>query len=90
MLIQFYENNSGGYRRLTENNWEALAKNGWDIRNFNSRPSKSGPYASKEFNSVKDAIDEWESLTDLNSKDPGCSCCGDCYEFYSINDPSEE
>lgn len=38
--------------------------------------------ASKDFDSVGDAIREWEKVTGLEASDEGCNCCGAPHTFY--------
>lgn len=40
-------------------------------------------YASKDFPSMKDAIQEWEDITGLEATDDGCNCCGPPHCFSS-------
>lgn len=39
--------------------------------------------AYKEFDSLKDAILEWEAVTGMDASDEGCNCCGAPHNFSS-------
>jgi len=54
------------------------------------KPDKNGEYrwlgalatdASKEFNSIKEALEEFERITDQRVSDEGCNCCGAPHSF---------
>ena len=37
--------------------------------------------ASKEFDSMREAVDEWEGITGERAADEGCGCCGQPHYF---------
>lgn len=42
-------------------------------------------YAFKHFNSLEEAIDEFEEITGQDTDKEGCSCCGEPHNFYVKN-----
>lgn len=80
MKVTYSSNNSGGSWWLNDEQWRALEKAGWKL----SRPSLGAiaTDAEKEFNSIREAIDEFESITGENSYEEGCECCGPPHSFY--------
>jgi hypothetical protein len=42
--------------------------------------------AYKDFDSLKDAITEWERVTELDASDEGCGCCGPPHSFVTRGD----
>lgn len=46
------------------------------------------PYAlSPEVKSVRSAIKQWEDLTEQESDEEGCNCCGNPYNFSEEKEP---
>lgn len=97
MRIVYWSNNSGGRWWLSDDDWHALEAAGWTVNWAKDDPYKikwgsvnaSGRYmgalatsASVDRPSRREAIAEWERITGQNSRDPGCSCCGQPHEFY--------
>lgn len=41
--------------------------------------------ASKRFENIHDAIDEWERVTHQSARSMGCSCCGTPHSFTATN-----
>ena len=77
MIVKYSENNSGGGRWLTDKEVQSLKDNGWNVeqRHFNL------VNAEKEFSSIKEALEEFESITDQCVTDEGCNCCGAPHRF---------
>jgi hypothetical protein len=95
MIVEYSSNNSGGGWWLTDEDWQKLEDAGWEVDWVSSR--KDGFFkadsegrwlgalakeAKKEFNSVEEAISEWESITGQDADDAGCECCGQPHNFY--------
>lgn len=102
MTIEYRSNNSGGRWWLTDGNWRALEAAGWSVewsankRDGFSQPDADGRWlgalattTSKDFDSVADALREFESLTGADVSDDGCNCCGPPHSF-SWTDESGE
>lgn len=95
MKIKYSTNNSGGSWWLKDEDWLALEKAGWAVAwgGYNKEASSFeeakdnrwlgsvAQSASKEFNSFKEAIEEWEKITGQDASDEGCNCCGAPHSF---------
>lgn len=99
MKIEYSHNNSGGSWWLTDDDWNNLAAEGWDVEWYADRGSFFGSGerflgalasgASKDFPSLKEGIAEWERITGQTADAEGCSCCGQPHYFYEVdNDES--
>ena len=75
MIVTYMENNSGGNWWLDEKHYTKLADAGWHV-NGNKQ-------ASKSFDSIREAISDWEETTGLDSNERGCDCCGEPHYFYA-------
>jgi hypothetical protein len=89
---EFDENNSGGSWWLGKKEYDNLLANGWeyeaseyDLEHGYDKKGMFGddevPYGwrhslTKSFNSMREAIEDWEKLTGQDFFDPGCACCG--------------
>jgi hypothetical protein len=91
-LVEYDSNNSGGYWWLNDEDWNNLEKCGWQVRwrkdmkdMFKSPDGRFvgalATEARKEFDSVTEAVKEWEAVTGKSSTDEGCNCCGPPHEF---------
>lgn len=89
MKIEYYSNNSGGRDWLDEGQWGALRKAGWHISGFNLNDTRM-KYASKEFGSLREGIDEWEKVTKESASALGCSCCGPPHQFTAYYENGDE
>jgi len=99
ILVEYSSNNSGGGWWLSDEDWTALYDAGWELRNpkdyedwsLDPRSIKDDErwlgaitsYARKEFSSMREAVEEWESITGQSASDLGCSCCGQPHYFSS-------
>jgi hypothetical protein len=94
MKIEYSSNNSGGDWWLKDKEWKALEDAGWDVdwvkdNEFHKNClDETGRWlgvlatsASKDFESVKDAVLEFERVTDQCVSDEGCNCCGPPHSF---------
>lgn len=82
MLIKYISNNSGGSFWLEDKDWKALEKAGWEVEWEKERfLGTLAMSAKKEFNTLKEAIEEFENITGQDATDEGCSCCGPPHEF---------
>lgn len=76
--VEYYANNSGGSDWLTPGEWHNLRSAGWELQSFdgpipdNADLKKHRPkYARRYGLSMRDAIDEFERLTNQDAEDPG-------------------
>jgi hypothetical protein len=89
MKFNYSSNNSGGDWWLTDQNWFDLEKAGWavdwnkDKKDNFFKSSQDGRWlgslaqnASKEFETLKEAVEEFEKVAGQDMSDIGCSCCG--------------
>jgi hypothetical protein len=96
MKVTYSSCNSGGHWWLKDADWKKLQKAGWKVMWVKKDPlykkwgtiSKDGrflgalaKYASKNFKTLKEAIEEWESVVGLDASDEGCNCCGPPHSF---------
>lgn len=95
MKIEYSSNNSGGGWWLKDEDWRALEAAGWTVDWYAKRegmvlggPDKEGRWlgglaagASKDFPSMRDAILEFERITNQTASDEGCNCCGPPHSF---------
>lgn len=80
--VTYSENNSGGFFRLSKDDYEALEKAGWNVRWRDENFLGSDAYeAEREGLSLSEAIEEWEKITGQSSNELGCSCCGTPHSF---------
>lgn len=96
MKIEYRSNNSGGSWWLSDEDWKALEAAGWDVQWVRDKKdsifdstAKDGRWlgalatsASKDFESIDDAIQEFERITGQDASDEGCGCCGPPHNFY--------
>lgn len=98
MLVEYHSNNSGGHWWLKESDWLALEKSGWNVQwgtlevkcsSLEEAKEKGAiwlgtyaKYATKEFNSIKEAKKDFSDATGLNVNAKGCPCCGRPHNFY--------
>jgi hypothetical protein len=96
MIIKYSSNNSGGGWWLHDEDWKKLEDAGWNVDwvnkdSFLSQKVKGkdeyrwlgalAKEAEKEFDSVKDAILEFETITGKSTMEEGCNCCGPPHTF---------
>lgn len=94
MKVNYSSNNSGGSWWLTDENWKALEAAGWDVKwraNETSQFAKAdsdgrwlgalATEASKDFETMREAVEEWQNITGQNAADEGCNCCGEPHYF---------
>lgn len=91
--VEYSSNNSGGGWWLDDAQWYALEAAGWDVRWVKDHPEDYfssttdrflgalATSASKSDVSLRDAIEEWESVTGERASALGCSCCGTPHDF---------
>lgn len=93
---EFHESNSGGYHRLSEKNYRDLHAAGWSARMYCFDADQdetdidqmlfdglSRPYMSKEFPTIRAAVEEWEKITGQDFFEQGCTCCGPPFRLRS-------
>ena len=95
ILVEYSSNNSGGGWWLTDEDWLALEAAGWSVQWMKdskgqfTKPDADGRWlgalateASKEFSSMREAVEEWERTTGQSASDLGCfTCCGQPHNF---------
>lgn len=86
MKIEYSENNSGGYFRLTEASYKAIEAAGWVV-DWKIDPMLKGlgrmAYtATREAFSLDVAKAEFHAITGFDPDDEGCPCCGQPHNFY--------
>ena len=92
--VEYSSNNSGGNWWLTDEDWRALEAAGWEVQWYKDQYNKWFPTgkdgrwlgalasSAKKFNTtLRQAIEDWESITGANSTALGCSCCGTPHAF---------
>ena len=77
MRIEFHENNSGGYLRLKESQYDALRSAGWVVQGLYA----TSPHVASE----AVAVAMWEAATNEYSTEKGCRCCGKPFDFTSLS-----
>ena len=78
--LEYSSNNSGGSFWLSIDDWKVLEDNGWDI-DESKMFGEDFYMASKEFDTPKEGIEEFERLTLQDAGATGCTCCGPPHEF---------
>ena len=78
----FHQYDKNGFPKLKNKTGEFVSKKKDEYRYLGAL-AKS---AYKKFNSIKEAIEEFEKVTDQTASDEGCNCCGAPHEF-SWQDP---
>ena len=86
MKIKYESTNSGGKWWLSDDDWKKLEAAGWAVEWEKERGLKRGlrtlaKRASKDFETVGDAIREFEKVTGQDASDEGCNCCGAPHSF---------
>ncbi|ERB55312.1 hypothetical protein N806_29720 [Rhodococcus sp. P27] len=88
--IEYNSNNSGGSWWLTDEDWYALERAGWDVQWFKNNDY----YSSERFlgglassarlyeATMEEAIESFESITGENVSAQGCECCGSPHSFW--------
>lgn len=92
--LSYSSNNSGGSWWLSDEDWFAMEKAGWNVewrKNDTSpwsRADKDGRWlgalatrATLETDDPEGAVEEWERITGQNASDQGCNCCGEPHYF---------
>lgn len=95
MYVEYDSNNSGGSFWLSDEDWFALEKAGWEVNWIKNDSYHKGEErflgalatsAKREGLSLGDAIAEWERVTGQSSNSLGCSCCGVPHSFSFYDD----
>ncbi len=74
--IQMSQNNAKGQWWLDYSHWVALKNAGWEV----DQPR----YATKQFETMDQAKEEFELLTGFDRNDIRCNCCGYTFNFYEL------
>ena len=83
MIVEYSSNNSGGSFWLDEKDWKALERAGW------VRDTDHIYRATREGLTLREAIEEFESVTGQYSNALGCNCCGPPHNFTFEGDNGE-
>lgn len=87
MKVEYSSNNSGGNWWLSDEDWIALEKAGWNVEWRKNRfLGALATEASRTGLNLMEAVSEWESVTNLNSLSAGCPCCGPPHNFTLYDD----
>lgn len=98
MYVEYSSNNSGGSWWLNDQDWLALEEAGWEVlwsRNneFHGNAERwLGALATSAIRRglpLREAVDEWERITNCSSTDAGCPCCGKPHYFTEYTDEGE-
>lgn len=82
MKIEYLSNNSGGSWWLSDDDWKKLEAAGWTVEwEEEVWLGALARRASKDFETVGDAIREFEKVTGQEASDEGCNCCGAPHSF---------
>jgi hypothetical protein len=82
MIIEYSSNNSGGYWRLSDEDWQNLEKAGWKVNWRGRWLGALATSATRKGLTKDEAIAEFEQVTGQDAYDCGCSCCGIPHNFY--------
>lgn len=89
--VEYSSNNSGGSWWLSDDDWLALERAGWEVewRRGTKTADSSGRWlgalatvAKRRGLTLDAAIQEWESVTGACATDGGCPCCGEPHYFH--------
>lgn len=95
MKVTYDSNNSGGSWWLKDEDWKELEKAGWKVAwGSYSKKCKTAEEAeenrclgalatsaSKNFKTVREAMEEFEKITGQDVTEEGCNCCGAPHHF---------
>lgn len=93
--VQYSSNNSGGSWWLSDDDWYALERAGWEVEWVKNDPYHKGAdrwlgalaMGAKYFGgSIEMAIAEFNHVTSCWADDEGCSCCGQPHNFYAYDE----
>lgn len=83
--VTYSSNNSGGSWWLSDEDWRALEAAGWTLEPLYGGGERwlgaIATGASKDFESMREAVEEFESITGQDASDEGCNCCGNPHNF---------
>ena len=80
--VHYDSNNSGGGWWLTDEDWHALEDAGWAVEWCEERfMGALATSARKPGVTLGEAIAEFDRITSADSRDVGCSCCGNPHSF---------
>lgn len=103
MLVKYSENNSAGYWRMSDKNWQDLETAGWTVDWYKNKENKLfhtndserflgalASHASITGLHLREAVENWKVITNLDPLDPGCPCCGNPHSFSEYDDEDNE
>lgn len=105
MRVEYATNNSGGSWWLSDDDWYALERVGWNVH-WVARQDEDSHYrrnvdddgrwlgalavsASLETSSLREAISSFQCATGESASALGCSCCGPPHSFSLRGDNDE-
>lgn len=81
-VVHYDSNNSGGRWWLTDKQWDALERAGWEVEWRDERfLGARATSATRQGLPLARAIREWERATGENADARGCKCCGQPHTF---------
>jgi hypothetical protein len=94
-VLRYSSNNSGGSWWLSDDDWKALEKDGWDVEWCADTETLAATLADENgrflgalaisatlsTNDPEDGVESWETVTGEDSTDQGCGCCGSPHSF---------
>ena len=82
MKVEYSSNNSGGSWWLKKKDWLNLEKAGWTVEwKEDTFLGSDAMHCNKEFNTIREALEEFEEITGQDVGDNGCNCCGPPHSF---------
>jgi len=96
--IHYSSNNSGGHWWLTDEDWYALERAGWEVEWVKNDAYHKSTGDGERFlgalatgakyfgGNIDMAIAEFNYVTSAWAGDEGCSCCGRPHEFYQYDE----
>jgi len=96
--VSYSSNNSGGRWWLEDADWKALEAASWDVEWKKDKVGGLGgadedgrwlgalaTEASKDFETMREGVEEWESVVGSDASNEGCNCCGPPHYFSGKN-----
>lgn len=83
--VTYTSNNSGGHWWLSDKDWRDLEAAGWTLKPpYGGQERWLGAIAteaSKDFPTMREAVEEFEAITGQDASAEGCNCCGPPHYF---------
>ena len=88
--VEYSSNNSGGGWWLTDDDWKTLEAAGWEV---NWVATDTGRWldalatsAIRREVTMREAVEEFQRLTEQDVTEEGCTCCGPPHNFTGFYD----